>query len=122
MKKNCMWSLLVFLSVACFVCAGIVWPASAAEAPKTIKIGALISLTGPDAAIGGPAKLGFDLAVEEINKGGGVMVKEYGKKIPLELALLDMETNPERAIARAEALNAQKVPVAVGTTLVGATA
>jgi len=122
MKKNCMWSPLVFLSVACFVCAGIVWPASAAEAPKTIKIGVLISLTGPDAAIGGPAKLGFDLALEEINKGGGVMVKEYGKKIPLELALLDMETNPERAIARAEALNAQKVPIAVGTTLVGSTA
>ena len=45
---------------------------------------------------GGPAKLGFDLAVEEINKGGGVMVKAYGKKIPLELVLLDMETNPEK--------------------------
>ena len=34
--------------------------------------------------------------------------------------MLDMETNPEKAIARAEAFNAQKVPVCVGTTLVGA--
>jgi branched-chain amino acid transport system substrate-binding protein len=34
----------------------------------------------------------------------------------------DMETNPEKAIARAESLNAQKVSVALGTTLVGASA
>jgi len=50
------------------------------------------------------------------------MVKAYGKKIPLELLALDMETNPEKAIARAEALNAEKAPIAVGTTLVGAAA
>jgi branched-chain amino acid transport system substrate-binding protein len=50
------------------------------------------------------------------------MVKAYGKKIPLELIPMDMETNPEKAIARAEALNAQKTAVAVGTTLVGASA
>jgi branched-chain amino acid transport system substrate-binding protein len=122
MKRNHVWGALVLLSVVCFMFAGLAGPTFAADAPKTIKIGVLISLTGPDAAIGGPAKLGFDLAVEEINKGGGVMVKEYGKKVPLELVLLDMETNPEKAIARAEALNGQKVPVAVGTTLVGATA
>jgi len=98
-------------------------PASAAEpAPQTIKIGAMISLTGPDAAIGGPAKLGYEVAIEEINKGGGVMVKAYNKKIPLELALMDMETHPEKSVARAEMLNSQKVPVAVGTTLVGAAA
>jgi len=97
-------------------------PAFAADAPKTIKIGAMISLTGPDAASGIPAKLGCELALEEINKAGGVMVKAYGKKIPLELLASDMETNPEKAIARAEALNAEKVAVAVGTTLVGASA
>lgn len=92
----------------------------AAEAPKTIKIGVMISLTGPDFQTGGPAKIGYELAVDEINKAGGVMVKAFGKKIPLELVMLDMETNPEKAIARAEAFNAQGVPVCVGTTLVGA--
>lgn len=94
----------------------------AAEAPKTIKVGVMISLTGPDFQTGGPAKLGYELAVDEINKAGGVMVKAYGKKIPLELVMLDMETNPEKAIARAEAFNAQGVPICVGTTLVGASA
>ena len=115
---------LMILTVSiCFILMWTFVPAHAQPtAPQTIKIGAMISLTGPDAAIGGPAKLGFELAIDEINKSGGVMVKEYGKKIPLELVLLDMETNPEKAIARAEALNAQKVPVAVGTTLIGSSA
>jgi branched-chain amino acid transport system substrate-binding protein len=116
------------LLVLCVLCAfGVIFLglhsfSSAADAPKTIKIGVMISLTGPDSQIGGPAKFAYELAVDEINKAGGVMVKEYGKKIPLELVMLDMETNPEKAIARAEAFNGQKIPVCVGTTLVGSTA
>jgi branched-chain amino acid transport system substrate-binding protein len=89
--------------------------------PKTIKIGILISFTGPDGMVGKPAKDGYDMAVEKINKDGGVFVKEYGKKIPLELLILDMETNPEKAVARAEALNQQNASVVCGTTLMSAT-
>ena len=90
-------------------------------APKTIKIGILVSFTGPDAMIGRPARDGYEMAVAKINKGGGVFVKEYGKKIPLELLILDMETNPEKAVARAEALNQQNASVVCGTTLMSAT-
>jgi branched-chain amino acid transport system substrate-binding protein len=90
-------------------------------APKTIKIGILVSFTGPDGMVGKPAKDGYELAVEKINKDGGVFVKEYGKKIPLELVFMDMETNPEKAVARAEALNQQNVSVVCGTTLMSAT-
>jgi len=111
---------LIALVVAVLLLGGASQPVDAADAPKTIKIGAMISLTGPDSASGVPAKLGCDLAVDEINKAGGVMVNAYGKKIPLELVAPDMESNPEKAIARAEAMNAQGVPVAMGTTLVGA--
>lgn len=121
MKRRFFFSLAAFALAIGFFVAGIS-PAAAADAPKTIKIGVMISLTGPDFQTGGPAKTGYELAVDEINKAGGVMVKAYGKKIPLELAMLDMETNPEKAIARAEAFNAQGVPVCVGTTLVGASA
>jgi len=91
------------------------------SAPKTIKIGILVSFTGPDAMIGKPAKDGYEMAVEKTNKDGGVYVKEYGKKIPLELLILDMETNPEKAVARAEALNQQNASVVCGTTLMSAT-
>ena len=122
MKRKTFCIAVVSLMIAglfAYVAGG---PAYGAEAPKTIKIGVLLSMTGPDFQVGGPAKLGYELARDEINKSGGVMVKAYGKKIPIELVMLDMETNPEKAIARAEALNAQQVPVAVGTTLAGATA
>ncbi len=59
-----------------------VWPVVAQETPKTIKIGALVSLTGPDAASGIPAKLGCDLAVEEINKAGGGDGEDVRKEDP----------------------------------------
>jgi branched-chain amino acid transport system substrate-binding protein len=90
-------------------------------APKTIKIGILISFTGPDGMVGKPAKDGYEMAVEKINKDGGVYIKEYGKKIPLELSIMDMETNPEKAVARAEALNQQGAVIVCGTTLMSAT-
>jgi branched-chain amino acid transport system substrate-binding protein len=120
MKGRNACSSLTALVVAVLLLGGASQPVDAADAPKTIKIGAMISLTGPDSASGIPAKLGCDLAVDEINKAGGVMVNAYGKRLPLELVPLDMETNPEKAIARAEALNSQKVVAVVGTTLVGA--
>lgn len=121
MKKRLLFSLTV-LALTVGVLMGGILPAAAADAPKTIKVGVMISLTGPDFQTGGPARIGYELAVDEINKAGGVMVKAFNKKIPLELVMLDMETNPEKAIARAEAFNAQGVPVCVGTTLVGASA
>jgi len=123
MKRNIFCGVLGVLLVCGFILVGSSVPASAAEpAPETIKIGGMISLTGPDAAIGAPAKLGYEVALEEINKGGGVMVKAYNKKIPLELVLMDMETNAEKSIARAETLHSRKVSAAVGTTIVGASA
>ena len=122
MKRSSIVYVLAVLLMGGLMVWGIPPSAFAADAPRTIKIGAVVNLTGPDAASGIPAKLGCELAVDEINKAGGVMVKAYGKKIPLELIALDMETNPEKAIARAEALNAEKAPIVVGTTLVGAAA
>jgi branched-chain amino acid transport system substrate-binding protein len=121
MRRMSIRGVLVFSLAVVFVFMGCL-QVHGAEAPKTIKVGVMISLTGPDFQTGGPAKIGYELAVDEINKSGGVMVKAFGKKIPLELVLLDMETNPEKAVARAEAFNAQGVPICVGTTLVGAVA
>ena len=113
--------IAVMISISLMLMLAFVPAYSQPAAPKTIKIGILVSFTGPDAMIGKPAKDGYEMAVEKINKDGGVLVKEYGKKIPLELSILDMETNPEKAIARAEALNQQNVSVVCGTTLMSAT-
>jgi branched-chain amino acid transport system substrate-binding protein len=115
--------LLLVMVVASLVISGCAKQPAAPTAPATIKVGVLISLTGFDAAVGQPAKNGYELAVAKINQDGGVYVKEFDKKIPLELVLLDMESDPEKAIARAEALNSQyNVAIATGTTLISAAA
>ena len=93
------------------------------KAPESIKVGVLASMTGFDASMGKPLIDGAQLAVQEVNAGGGVFVKEFNRKIPLELVVLDMESAPDKAIARAEALNSQyKTPIAFGTTLINAAA
>ena len=118
--KRRKWTIII-LSICSILMLAFVTAYAQPAAPKTIKIGILVSFTGPDAMVGKPAKDGYEMAVEKINKDGGVYVKEYGKKIPLELLILDMETNPEKAVARAEALNQQDASIVCGTTLMSAT-
>jgi branched-chain amino acid transport system substrate-binding protein len=60
--------------------------------PKTIKIGAIVFLTGPQAMLGEEVKNGLLLALDEINKEGGI----NGKK--LELILTDSKDSPKDAI------------------------
>jgi branched-chain amino acid transport system substrate-binding protein len=118
MKKS-----LSILSAVVFLLLFLTCGVFAAEAPKSIIIGALVSMTGPDALTGQPSKVGYQMGADMINAQGGIFVKEYGKKIPIEMVFQDMETNPEKAIARAEALNSRyKATAVVGTTLINATA
>ncbi|MCL5959326.1 MAG: amino acid ABC transporter substrate-binding protein [Chloroflexi bacterium] len=84
-------------------------PAAAKSgAPETIKIGAVVPLTGRYAALGSQVKPGYEFAVEDINKAGGVEVAEYGKKIPLELKMLDDESDPAKTVQRLETLNSSE--------------
>jgi branched-chain amino acid transport system substrate-binding protein len=94
----------------------------AANAPATIKIGAMLSVTGGDSSTGVMAQFVIQYAIDEINKNGGVFVKAYNKKIPLELDLKDNQTDPEKLMAAAEQLNADGCPVVIGTTLAGISA
>ena len=73
-------------------------------APKTIKVGSSISLTGRFAAGGVDVADGYKLAVKHVNDAGGVMVKEFGRKIPLELILIDDESDPSKTVQRLEKL------------------
>jgi branched-chain amino acid transport system substrate-binding protein len=91
----------------------------AANAPATIKIGAMLSITGADSPTGIPTQFIFQYAIDEINKNGGLLVKAYNKKIPLELDLKNNQTDPEKTFAAAEQLNADGCPVVIGTTLAG---
>ena len=84
------------------------------QAPSEIKIGAVVPLTGRYAAGGGQIKNGYEIAVEEINAGGGVQVKQYKTKIPLKLELLDDASDPNQTVQRLETLYSQNVSAYLG--------
>jgi branched-chain amino acid transport system substrate-binding protein len=103
--------LLLFVTLA-LLASG---PVLAAAPPKAIKIGITAPLTGPAAEAGVALKQGFILAMEEWNAKGGVMLKEFNKKIPVEVLVEDCQSKPEVGVAIAEKLfTRDKVDVLLG--------
>lgn len=104
------------LAIVCATCAALALAACGAPAsqlPTSIKIGAVVPLTGRYAAGGEQIKNGYELAVEDINNAGGVTVG--GTKIPLELILLDDESDPTKTVQRLETLySSNEVAVYLG--------
>lgn len=89
----------------------------AVDAPATIKVGAMLSITVADSTTGLPTQWTFQYAMDEINKNSGVFVKAYNKRIPLELDIKDNQTIPEKTMSAAEQLNSAGCSFAIGTTL-----
>jgi branched-chain amino acid transport system substrate-binding protein len=84
-------------------------------APSTIKIGLLTHLTGPVTPTGLDILRGAQLAVEEINAEGGVFVKEFNKKIPLQLIIEDQQSSRDKTVEAASRLvNFHNVDIIVG--------
>lgn len=79
---------------------------------QTIKVGAVVPLTGRYAALGGQVKTGYELAVKHINAAGGVAVE--GKKLSIELTMLDDESDPTKTVARLETLATEGVVAYLG--------
>ena len=79
---------------------------------QTIKIGAVVPLTGRYAALGSQVKTGYELAVQHINAAGGVSVG--GKKLQIEMTMLDDESDPTKTVARLETLATQGVVAYLG--------
>ncbi len=71
-------------------------------APEYIEVGASIPLTGKFGSLGTQVKAGYDYAIADINKDGGVYVAEYGAKIPLRLTSYDDESDPTKAVTNLE--------------------
>src|SRR5437868_12677778 len=86
------------------------WPSLATA--QAVKIGAVVPLTGRYGAGGAQVRAGYDIAVEHINASGGVSMG--GKKVPLELVLLDDESDATKTVARLESLGAQGVVAYLG--------
>ncbi len=82
--------------------------------PAKISIGATLPLTGSEARIGGFFKQGYELAIDQANKGGGLEVG--GKRIPVTLTLLDDTSTQATAVSLADRLvNVDKVDFLLGT-------
>ena len=105
---------LLFYWVSWFILLQIVvWGAMAASpTPQTIPVGACCSISGPHSNLGHQTKGGYEIAAEDINRGGGIFVKEYGKKIPVEIIVQDSESVPMKAVSSMEWLYTSKKVVA----------
>ena len=109
--------LILVLTTSSLIIAACATPAApapttapAGQLPASIKVGAVIPLTGRYAAGGEQIKNGYELAVDAINKAGGIDVG--GTKIPLELVTLDDESDPTKTVQQLETLNSNNQVVA----------
>ncbi|HSE93656.1 MAG TPA: amino acid ABC transporter substrate-binding protein [Methylomirabilota bacterium] len=96
------------LSIA--LLALLAWPALAAA--QGVKVGAVVPLTGRYGAGGAQVRAGYEIGVEHVNARGGVSVG--GTKMPLELTILDDESDATKTVARLETLAAQGVVAYLG--------
>src|SRR6516164_7555677 len=79
-------------------------PAAAQQDPKEIVVGYSISLTGKFSTEASDVHRAYQLWVEEINKRGGVAVKEAGRKLPVRLMHYDDSSDTNNAIRNYERL------------------
>lgn len=80
------------------------------DLPETIKVGVVVPLTGRYAAGGDQVRNGYLLAMEDINAAGGVTIQ--GTQIPLELVILDDESDPTKTVQHMETLYSSEEIVA----------
>ena len=96
--------------------AALVFAAFSAVAADPIKIGSVLSVTGPAAFLGDPELKTLQLYVAEINKKGGVIGR------PLELVHYDDSSDAGKANGFTKRLiDDDKVDILVGGTTTGAT-
>ncbi|TAK26924.1 MAG: ABC transporter substrate-binding protein [Chloroflexota bacterium] len=91
-------------------------PSASASAPAAnkdpLKVGMILTLTGPQGSIGTKQQLGLQMALEEINAAGGIM----GRKV--ELIERDDGGDPTKArTAAQELVEKNGVTLIIGTTI-----
>lgn len=97
-------------ALLCFLLT-LIWTIQPVEAKKEkneILIGTNLPLTGILAGAGIEQRWAYQTAVDDINKAGGIFVKEYGKKLPVRLIVADDASDPGKAAAGVERLIKQK--------------
>jgi branched-chain amino acid transport system substrate-binding protein len=102
-------------SLGCFALVMALFAAPAGAQPKPsgtpIMIGAILSITGPYAPLGEPERNAIQIAVADVNAGGGI------NGHPLQVQILDDESKADTASQLATQLVGQKVAVIIGGSI-----
>lgn len=117
-RSRALATLLAILSLAVFAACGgddeggggDSGGGGGGDGGEPIQLGANLSLSGPAAAIGEPARNGLQLAVDLINEDGGIDGRQ------LELQILDDASDPERAASNARRLISDGVVAVFGAS------
>jgi branched-chain amino acid transport system substrate-binding protein len=77
---------LLLIAASAFTIAGC---GKGGKSANEIRIGVVMPITGREAKPGQYQREGIELAIKQINDGGGIMVKEKGKKLPVKEVFYD---------------------------------
>jgi branched-chain amino acid transport system substrate-binding protein len=76
---------------------GFLKPARAAAVRDHILIGRPLPMTGPVSAFTAASPWLDNKAIADMNKDGGIFIKEAGKKLPVRVKIVDTESDPTKA-------------------------
>jgi branched-chain amino acid transport system substrate-binding protein len=106
MSRNKILALIIAVIVVVAAIIGVwyFYFAELAQEVPTIKIGFIADLTGPFAEGGARHKALLEAYVQKMNVEGGLYIKEYGRKLKVELIVVNYEGKGERAVELAPML------------------
>lgn len=94
-----------FLQISVAALTASTVSAVAQQTPASIRIGWSLAKSGPGAPPTATLVVpNYEMWVKEINSAGGLMLKAYGKRLPIEVIEYDDRTNNEEAVRAVERL------------------
>jgi branched-chain amino acid transport system substrate-binding protein len=97
-----LYAIAAVAAIAGFVAIGIAFHR---EAPRTVKIGYVVSLSGPNApGVRSTVLPNYRLWIKEVNAAGGIMLSSIGKRVPVEVVEYDDESKVDKALEAVEKL------------------
>ncbi len=95
------------IGIICATVALALLAGAGVQAADPIKVGAILSVTGPASFLGGPEARTLEMLAEEVNAKGGI----NGHKV--ELIIMNSEGSPEKAVSFAKQLIEEKKVLAI---------
>ncbi|MBN2041615.1 MAG: amino acid ABC transporter substrate-binding protein [Spirochaetes bacterium] len=109
----------IILTFFLLITAASIFMSCGKKGSQEIIIGTHLPLTGSGAGSGKEQKWAYEQAVADINKAGGIFVKEFDQKLPVRLIVLDDETNALKAAAAVDTLIKKELVHAILSGQVG---